>query len=168
MDNVRYQIIAGLEAGESPDMIAAKLDIPKTKVLRIKIAYDKAIIDGTLDQMVDVDGLVLANVLAESRKQVPSLKENIDEVGKAVSDGLERLRALDEQLISTAMFATTRIRTGLATCNTSNEAADFVNSLCKLREAFFNKNVTQVNIQNNVVGSEGNSTYGEWLSDKPN
>lgn len=167
MTNERYQIIASLEAGETPEEIAGRLNLAKAKVLRIKIAYDKAIIEGTLESLVDVNELVLLNALQESREQVPTMSSAIDEVGNQMSEGIDRLRRLDDQLIATATFANTRIRSLMATANTAAELETGVASLCKLREAFFNKNLTQVNIQNNLSNS-GAAAYGDFLSDKPN
>lgn len=166
MDNERYQIIASLEAGEHPDIISKRLEIPKAKVLRVKIEYDKAIVDGTLDKLIDVDQLVILNSARALKEATPSLSEAIDAVSSDLGQGLDRLRSLDEQLIATAIFANTRIRSTIATSSTTVEICDMVQALCKLREAFFNKNVTQVNIQNNLPNS--GQVYGDFLSDKPN
>ncbi len=167
LDHEHYQIIASLEGGEQPDAIAARLGISKVKVLRTKSRYDKAILDGTLDQLVDVDKLVLINAGELTKEQMPSLGEAVSAVVAETSDGLDRLRKLDDSLIATAMYANSRIRSALATVEFTNDIESLVGSLCRLRESFFNKNVTQVNIQNNLSNS-GQAAYGEWLSDKPN
>lgn len=167
MDNQKYQIIASLEAGESPDIIARRLDLSKAQVLRVKVEYDRAIVEGTLDNLVNVDELVLINAARASQEQMPTLDGAINEVANQMQDGIDRLRKLDDQMMATAVFATTRIRSGLATATGSGEVVDFVACLCRLREAFFNKNVTQVNIQNNLSNS-GQAAYGDWLNDKPN
>lgn len=165
MEQSQLLIIASLEAGESTDEIAARLELPISKVLRVKNQYDKAIMDGTLDQLVDVNELVLAQAGQLAKDKVPTLSDSIDTVTKEASEGLDRLRKLDDQLIATAVYATNRIRMTIATAQTHVEIADMVASLCRLRESFFNKNVTQVNIQNNLSNSQA---YGDWLNDKPN
>lgn len=166
MDNEKYRIIAALESGESPDIIAAQLNIDKAKVLRTKIQYDKAIISGTLDELVDVDELVLINAMRESQNQMPTLTDEIREVAAGMSKGADRLRKLDDELITTALFINTRIRSMAATVTSINEIEGATAALCRLRESFFNKNVTQVNIQNNLGPGQG--AYGDWLNDKPN
>lgn len=167
LDHEHYQIIASLEAGEAPDDISARLNVAKVKVLRTKSRYDKAILDGTLDKLVDMDRLVLVNAANATKDQMPSLGDAVHAVASEMSDGLDRLRKLDDSLIATALYANTRIRTALATADYTNDIETLVASLCRLRESFFNKNVTQVNIQNNLSNS-GQAAYGEWLSDKPN
>lgn len=167
LDHEHYQIIASLEAGEAPDDIAGRLNIPKVKVLRTKSRYDKAILEGTLDKLVDIDRLVLEQAGALAKQAMPSVGDAVGEVVAQTSDGLDRLRKLDDSLIATALFANTRIRTALATAEYTNDIETLVASLCRLRESFFNKNVTQVNIQNNLSNS-GGAAYGEWLHDKPN
>jgi hypothetical protein len=167
LDHEHYQIIASLEAGEFPDDIAARLNVTKVKVLRTKSRYDKAILEGTLDQLVDIDRLVLTNAGVAAKQQMPSVGEAVDGVVSQMSDGLDRLRKLDDQLIATALFANTRIRTMMSTAEYTTDLETLVNSLCRLRESFFNKNVTQVNIQNNLSNS-GAAAYGDFLSDKPN
>lgn len=167
LDHEHYQIIASLEAGEFPDEIAARLNVSKVKVLRTKSRYDRAIAEGTLDQLVDMDRLVLEHAGELAKAKMPSASEAVDAVVSETSAGLDRLRKLDDQLIATAMFANTRIRTALAVIEHAHEIETLVGSLCRLRESFFNKNVTQVNIQNNI-GNNGNAAYGEFLNDKPN
>lgn len=167
MKDLDYQIIASLEAGENPDQISKRLDVPKATVVRIKIKYDKAVVDGTLDELIDVDQLVMHNALMLSKQAIPSLNAEIDELGTQVHEGITRLTKLDDSLIATALFANTRVRSMLATANSVGELEVLIAALSKLRDTFFNKNVTQVNIQNNLSNS-GAAAYGDFLSDKPN
>lgn len=167
MQELDYKIIASLEAQEHVEDIAARLGVNKSKVLRVKIKYDKAIIAGTLDELVDVNQLVMHNAVNASKEQIPTLKESISNLGQDIKDSSERLAKLDEELMSTALFVNTRIRSLISTSQEVSEIEGLVNSVCKLRDTFFNKNVTQVNIQNNLSNS-GAAAYGDWLSDKAN
>ena len=162
-----YQIIASLEAGETPDDISRMTGLSKARIVRLKVKYDKAIIDGTVDQMLDADKLIAINAIRLSKEQFPMLENAIDKVETEMKSGIERLTRLDDQLIATALFANTRLRSLMATANNDGEMLNLISSLCKLREAFFNKNLTQVNIQNNLPGNTG-GMVGDFLSDKPN
>ena len=83
-DQTKYEIISRVQRDMDAKAIAEELDVPYASVLRVRTQYKDAVTSGTVDRLVDIDKLMIAE-LAE--------KYPVDEVNKLVKsvDGLETL-----------------------------------------------------------------------------
>ena len=163
-NELRYRLINLVEAGKTPPDIAQELGITVTKASRWCNAYNKAKIDDALDTFVDFDDAVVARLLSDIQDEAPESVQG--EVAKAASSIAKSKTALDSlqlSLINSAALTNNKLRSMIAGVDTVDDLKVVTETLCILQTAFFNKPVTQVNIQNNA----GQPQYGEFLSDKP-
>lgn len=165
----KYQIISKLSTGTEPREIATELDIPYTKVLRIRKEFEQAKANNELDKLVDMDAILLEQLLDAAEANVPAeLADIAAEAATEIKQSKSTLDMLSEDLTLTAKALTNHIKTAANNIDHASELEVLTSALCSLQNAFFNSNKTQVNVQNNYgdAGSPANS-YGALLSDKP-
>lgn len=153
-----YGAVSLLAQGISPTEVAEEMNISPSKVIRWNTEYNKAKDNGTLDKLLDMDELVIRTAAAIT--DVP-----VGDEAKALAkvQGIQRLESATQ---NTALNLVTRINTMAMGVAGSEELVILVDALCKLQTAFFNKNVTQVNVQNNLSAGNGGA-YRSFLSDAP-
>ena len=162
MDNTtKYKAIGKLQIDMDPHDIAEQLDVSYSSVVRLKREYKNALIDGTIDSLVDMSGIILDEVGRQLSDDPEALKA-IDETSAKVK-GLDRLAA---NLQQTATEINTRARSLIVGVDSANELEVIADILCKLQVAFVNTNSVQVNVQNNNMGA-GDKAYGQFLTDAP-
>lgn len=157
-DKIKYSIISRIQKDMEPKDIAEELGVPYASVLRVRTQYNEHVQNGTINQLIDLDKLMIAD-LAD--------KFPVDEVEKLVKSvgGLEVLSAECQGL---ALEIIKKSRTMLTRADSMSELGEVTEILCKLQNAFFNKNSTQVNVQNNNFGGSANDNpYSSFLSDAP-
>lgn len=157
-DKQKYKVINLLELGHSPKDIAENLNVSVSTVYTIKRDLSEAKMNGTISQLVDAEKLLLEQVGEE-------LSLRPEDVAK-VTKGVSGLEVLAEELQRTALQMNVRIRSLLLSVEHPSELETYANILCNLQTSFVNKNMTQVNIQNNI-GSGDAPKYSKFLGDKP-
>lgn len=161
----KYLIISRLANDEKPKDIAEALDVSYGKVLRVRSEFNQAKEAGTIDELVNMDQVMLDKLLNQAASDVPAeLSAAADDAVANVSKAKGVLDAFQGDLVVTATYVTTRIKSMASSVDHVAEIVDLSDALCKLQTAFFNSNKTQVNIQNNTGGG---ASYGEFLSDQP-
>lgn len=156
-DKTKYEIVSRVMRDIEPRDIAEELHVPYASVLRVRTQYKESVANGTIDKMFDMDKLMIEE-LAE--------KFPVDDVNALVKkvDGLERL---SEELQGTATLINSKVRTLLHSIDSASELTELTDIICKLQNAFLNKNSTQVNVQNNNFGDSNGNPYSQYLGDAP-
>jgi hypothetical protein len=138
-------------------MIAEELDISYSSVLRLDKQYQEAVINNTVNQLIDVDKAVIITAA-----------ESLDLDATAVVEGVKGLEKLSSEFQTTATAINSRVRTLLMSIDHVDELVALTDVLCKLNTSFVNTAQTQVNVQNNFGGEENApSRYNQYLSDTP-
>jgi len=159
-DNQKYKAISLLEQELAPKDIADDLDLSYSAVLKLKKDFEQAKLNNTVDQLVNMDNVLLAEIAEHS----PIVEQNLDRVTK----GLDGLEILNTELQKTALQIVKRVNSLLMSSDMPSEIETYADIVCNMQTTFFNKNMTQVNVQNNF-GSENTSAsrYSQYLGDKP-
>lgn len=162
----KYQVVSSLVNGLEPRSIALELDVPYTKVLRIKREYEQAIANDALASFIDMDKVVMDQLLEGAAAQAPvELKDAVKDAVTQIKGAKTILDALNDDMVITAKQLTTRIKSMSATIEHVSELEGLVSALTSLNDSFFKDSRTQVNIQNNMGGESPAAAYGEFLSD---
>lgn len=162
---VKYKAIVRLHEGAEPKLIAEELDIPYSRVLKYRGELKEAEVSGNLNKLLHMDEAAVEMMANELVRDLPiELQEQAKAITDGVVSGVKGLDALSGEFQRTAMHINNRIRTLSMSIEHVSELGDLTKALCELQNAFFNKQGVQVNIQNNAGGE---SSYGEFLSDKP-
>jgi len=156
--NLKYKVISLLQQPDlSARMISEELDIAYGAVLRVEKEFNQAKLNGTLDQLVNVDDLVV--------KSAAGVLE-VDSV--SLTKGLQGIDKLSVDLQVTAGQINTKVRSLIMSCDHLSELETAADILCALNTAFVNSNSATVNVQNNFGGeNNASSRYAGYLSDTP-
>lgn len=146
---LQARVINELQLNTPSPEIAAKFDISLTKVTRIKNKYETAVRNNTVDQLLALDQVLINTTTDKLKTELSAFSENLDEIAEAAKNKGGQLATLDESLITTANIANNKLRIMISSADTAGELLILIEGLTELRNSFFNKNVTQVNIQNN-------------------
>lgn len=166
-EKTKYRVIGRLINSEAPKDIATAEDVPYATVLRLKRLVDEAKQNDKVAELLDLDQVMLDEVLEAIVTKAPAvLTDAVREVATAVSAIKAMTDSLSLELMSTAKVLNSRIRAMSVSAATPGELDMLAESLCKMQIAFFNKNTTQVNIQNNHGVTDG-KPYNSFLSDEP-
>ena len=160
-DTQKYKVISKLQRDIPAKDIASELNVSYGGVLKLKREFDEARVNGTVDALINSQNVILDRV-EEQLSDLPAVKAEIAELAKGVA-GLEHL---SEELQQTALIINTRVRSLLLSIDHLSELEIAADVLCKLQTAFLNKNMTQVNVQNNY-GDNDSPKYNQFLSDRP-
>lgn len=158
----RYAAISRIENGEDKKVVADDLDVSYATVIRWYREFTSAKENGTLEQLFDLDSLLLAT--AGKLIEAGPLKDDVKKGIEAFKGKVATLQVLQEDMIVTAQAVNAQIKSRLLSVEHISELYELTECLCALQNAFFNKPVTQVNVQNNY---ESGSKYGGFLDDKP-
>ncbi len=160
-DKLKYKVISLLQQEMQPKDIAEDLDVSYGAVLKLRRDYEDAKLNNTMDKILNVDKLVFEEV-AEKLDDLPLAKEAVVEL----VDGIKGIEKLSINLQATADIINTRVRSLIMSVDHISELEIAADILCKLQTSFINKNMTQVNVQNNF-GDTGTPKYTQFLGDKP-
>ncbi len=160
-DQQKYKVISRLQNEESPKDIAEDLDISYSSILKLRREYDQAKLNGSIDSLVNMDNVVLHSV-TEALAEKGISNEDISDF----KDKLQGLEHLSSTLQQTALNINQRANSLLLSVEHVSELEIITDILCKLQTSFINKNMTQVNVQNNY---SDNTTpkYNQFLGDTP-
>lgn len=166
-DREKYLICSRLLAGESATDIAADFDnVSYPTILRYKRELNEAQDNGTVADFLNIEEAILAEMVEELKNRAPvELKQEVNEAVGNLVNSKNALEALSLDLIVTASAVNKKIRAKVVNVEHVSELESLTESLCKLQNAFFNKPLTQVNVQNNY-DANGSNTYSNWLSDQ--
>ncbi len=155
--NNRDKVFISLSQGKDMNDIAEEIDVTYSTVLRYRKEYEIAEREGKLDLILSQDAALIEQIANELPTDTTNMVRSLK--------GLEKL---SENMQLSAELILVKLKTVV-----SNVGPDDVNDLacaskilCDLQNAFFNRNSVNVNVQNNNFDA-GQSTYGEFLSDKP-
>lgn len=155
-----YRAVALLAQNVPPLEVAEQLNLSSSTVIRWNTEYRKAKDDGTLDKLLNMDELTI-----HTAATILDIPVNAEAKAIAKTAGLQ---LLESTVQATATNLVTRINTMANGVSGSDELCQLVEALCKLQTAFFNKAVTQVNVQNNLGTTPGGAgAYSSFLSDAP-
>ena len=159
-DQQKYRVISRLQNNDSAKDIAENLDVSYGSVLKLKRDYEQAKINGSIDSLVNMDNVILNEVTTKLSDDIS--EEAIEEFTEKLK-GLEHLSSVLQQ---TAQNINTRANSMLLSVEHVSELEIITDILCKLQTSFINKNMTQVNVQNNY---SDNTTpkYNQFLGDNP-
>ena len=161
-DKLKYTILSKLINGEAPKEIAEEVeDASYATVLRLRRELEEAKANDTVDKLLNLDkaafDLVLEGVKSNT---IEGINESLSDIRTSVTAA----EALQRDLQTTASILNTRVKSLSLSTDSVGELSMLADTLCALQNAFFNKNSTQVNVQNNY---ESAPSYGAFLSDKP-
>jgi len=164
----KYLICSRLLNGEQASTISKDFDdVSYPTILRYKRELEEAQNNNQVAEFLELDKNTLADLMELAEANAPqSLKSEIKDALTNVSSSKNLLDTLSAEMVQTATTINKRLRGLSASCEHASELESITESLCKLQNAFFNKNSTQVNVQNNY-DSTGNHRYSSWLSDAP-
>lgn len=166
----KYRLISLVEQGMETREIAAELDISVSKAARLVNQYNLAKRNNTIEQFVDVSDAVVGELIDNITNNAPKvIKDRVETAVEGVLQARDELQLLQDGFRVTANQLNLRIRQMAMTADHVDQIKVLSDSLCQLQTAFFNKQVTQVNVQNNIggPGTSAGQNYGEFLSDKP-
>ena len=161
-NQLRAEVVNELQLGQlTPKQIAERFDIPYSKVIRIQAMYKEAVNNNTVEEFLQTERLVMDRAAELLASELPSITQEVAAAKASLDKKLTIMEQLNDDLATTATIANNKLRTFISSAGTAGELSTLVDSLCILRNAFFNKNITQVNIQNNTGGGYN------WGSDIP-
>lgn len=155
-DKEYYSAIGLLSQGRDPHDVATQLQLSESKVIRWNSEYKRHREDGTLDKLLNMEELAIHTACVLTDLPVKVEAQAIKRV--------TGLQALETSTQTCALHLVNRIQSMAMSASGSGEICELVEALCKVQTAFFNPNKVQVNVQNNVGGS---NPYGDFLGDRP-
>lgn len=168
-DQLKYKVITRLLAGETPKDISCDPEVSVTyaTVLRWNRELKESQQNGNVTELLDMDQAILGELMdAVSEAAPPALVDEVGAVQDVIKSASSVLDTLQADFILTASNMNLKIRNLALSADNVGEISMLAETLCDLQNAFFNKNSTQVNVQNNY-DSNGSNTYSGFLSDKP-
>ena len=166
-DELKYKVFVRIHEGQEAAEIADDLSIPLSRVVRYRGEYKAAVAEGTLQKVINMDQAAIDMLGSELVRDLPKeLQPDAEATIEKIQNGKLGIDRLGMELQNTAIHLNNRIRTLSMSIEHVSEIVELSKALCEIQNAFFNKNQTQVNVQNNY-GDQGSSGYGEFLGDKP-
>jgi hypothetical protein len=160
-DQQKYKVISRLQNDEKAKDIAEELGISYGVVLKLRRDFDQAKLNGSVDSLLNMDNVILHEVTDELANTTIS-SEQIGEFTEKLQ-GLDHLSATLQQ---TALNINKRANSLLLYAEHPSELEILTDILCKLQTSFINKNMTQVNVQNNYPDNSA-PKYNQFLGDTP-
>lgn len=160
-DQQKYKVISRLQNNDQAKDIAEDLDVSYGSVLKLRREYDQAKTNGSIDSLLNMDNVILHEV-TDKLKDAQISEEAVNEF----TEKLQGLDQLSSSLQQTATNINKRANSMILSVEHVAELEVLTDILCKLQTSFINKNMTQVNVQNNY---SDNTTpkYNQFLGDAP-
>jgi hypothetical protein len=163
----KYKIVSLLLNGSAPKDIAEELDVPYSTVLRTNRELKESQDNNTMQEFLDMDAVLMGELMDAAVERTPEmLKDDMKSSLANLNEAKTGMEILSAELQITAKALVIKIKSLSMGIEHVSEIESLASALCQLQNAFFNKNQTQVNVQNNF-GNEGSPKYGAFLSDKP-
>lgn len=158
-EELKYKILNELQQGFSATTLATKYEMSAATILRWNKEFKDAVMNNDVNNLINTDKVVLGE-LADQIK--PS--GLVDDTSQVV-EGIKGLQVLQADMQTTASIVNSRLKKMAHSTESIAELSMITDCLCNLQGAFFNKNLTQVNVQNNY--GESDDKYSAFLSDAP-
>lgn len=167
-EQTKFEIITRLLNGENASDLSASTGVSYPTILRYKRELKEAQENDSVEKLVGLEKSVLTELIGEVKKKAEStmLMPIVEDMLEKVEINASTLVNLQDEFKHTASVLNTRIRLATAVVTHVSELEVLTDALCKLQNAFFNKNTTQVNVQNNYDAT-GNHRYANFLGDVP-
>lgn len=166
MTEDKYKVIGLFIEGKSASDIAKlpQIQTSYATLLRWEREFKEAVENNTLEQLVDMDKVLLAEITNELvMRQPEALQAAATTSALQINKLATAMELLQTDFISTAKALNAKIRSLSMSTENMEQLVSLTTALCNLQNAFFNKNMTQVNVQQNFGSSE--SKYSEFLND---
>lgn len=161
-DEVKYQALSMLHAGDEPRMVSAKLEVPVFTIVKWKKELAESVEQGGVSTLVDLDRVVLGEIITKVVEADPTLAEAAD----SITNKLSSMDRLSEELHSTAIHINSQVKKLAICAESAPELIMLAEVICEIQKAFFNSQSTNVNVQNNFSNKD-DSAYSAFLSDTP-
>jgi hypothetical protein len=167
-DPIKLGIITRLINGDAAADISASTQVPYPTILRYKRELKLAQEADDVHTLMGLDRAVLDNLVDKVNEEVAdsAIAPQVKTILKKVETNLDSLIDLQDEFKQTAHVLNNRIKIATSEIMHVSELEILTDALCKLQNAFFNKNTTQVNVQNNYDAT-GNHRYQSFLGDVP-
>lgn len=160
---LKQQVISRLLNGETPTIIAESSEAKYASILRWKRELEAAQEAGTVAELIDMDEVAFDAVLQTIREGTP--EGTLDDSLETVAAAKHAAATLQQDMQLTASKINSRIRMMSMSADSISELSMLTDALCALQGAFFNKNTTLVQVQNNYDSSD--RAYSNFLGDEP-
>jgi len=154
-DEEKLRIMGKMQADSSPAAlrtISEEMQVPYSRLIAYRKELRLAEENGDISLLVDADKLIVHRVAEEVRQDLKELAPTEGELISAkvdeATDSVDGYLVLNERLQTTALTIASKINNLADTAVDSKELLILVESLTKLQVAFFNKQVTNVNVLN--------------------
>lgn len=167
-DETKLKILADFASGATPSEVQAAHDVSYATALRYKREFDTAVANGTIAQLIDVNSVVLKQLADQVVANAPDIvkQETKEALGHLITS-LDMADTLKANLQASANKMAEKISALTMQANSPSELIMLSEALCMLQNAFFNKAITQVNVQNNYGDPSAAASYGGLLNDMP-
>ena len=170
-DETKLKAIGLLHAGDlSKREIAKQLDVGYSTLLKWEKEFEKHKQEGTLTKLLDVQDIIVKGVAQEVADTLiafdPDQTEAIEGELLEVTQQIDGYQALSDKLQQVAMKLARKVSVIAEHTSDAAELELLVSSLSRLQEAFFNKNITNINVLNNngQIQSDKVSKFKELMT----
>lgn len=158
MSEADHKVYKELALNRPAKDIAADLDMSYSAVLRLKKQYNEAKLQGTLNQLMQVERTVLEHA-AEEIGASP-------EVAHELTKGLNGLETLSEALQKTALQINTKVQSYVLSAD-PHELGQYAEIIALLQKSFLGKDQVNIQVNNGGGGENQSQAYRAFLGDKP-
>lgn len=158
-ENNKLEVLGLIAADNSPASlrkIAEERGMPYSRLLKWRRELQSDGEDGKTALLIHADRVMLHRIAEETSADLAKLKPGVVVQGdvEGVIEAIDGLGILNERMQKTAIKLANRIDGLAAGVVDVKDLNSLVNSLSTLQMAFFNKQSTTVNVQNNTYTSE--------------
>ena len=162
-DEQKLAAFSMIQNDKSPKDISETLQMAYPKVIKLRKDYREAVAAGTVDKLLNIDQLLVQRIAKATREEVSKVEsiqgELVDEIDETAK-GIASMNVLSVQLHEVARKLAIKTEFLIDTVQTPDSLLILVEALAKLQNAFFNRNMVNVNVLNqmNSGGSETSVT----------
>lgn len=161
----KLAIMGDLVSGITPAEAAKAHGVGYATVLRYKAQLDEALHNGSVDTLLDLPQVMVQQLIDQVKLQSPEGVAELVDIGTAqLGNKLTILDMAEQNFTAVANKLAERISVLAMSVNSPSELSTLADALATLQDAFFNKKITQVNVQNNYGAQE---SYKGLLQDGP-
>lgn len=161
-ESIKLKVLGLISVDESPANlrdIASEYKLPYSKLIKWRKELKQSVEDGDMAILLDADQIMLHRVAEETKRELEELGGNVECDVDGVIVAVDNLGVLNDRMQTTALRLATQINSLSLTGIDARELQSLTQSLCAIQMAFFNKQTTQVNVQNNTYTSDEVSKF---------
>lgn len=172
-DQIKLSAYSMFQTDHSPKQVAESLEIAYPKALKYRNEFREALANGTVHELINVSKVTVERIANEVKQEMQDLNPPTDEAGfrdvtkplegeliEAVNDtvkSIDAYQALSDNFQETGGLLAAKIKMLVLEATTPEKILILVEALTKLQNAFFNKNMVNVNILNQAGGNSESS-----------